>query len=456
MEDLTAEERARYARHLMLPAVGIEGQRKLKDSSVCVIGAGGLGSPALLYLAAAGLGRIGIVDDDVVDITNLQRQVIHSTATVGDSKVHSAANRLAELNPEIFIERHECRLESDNALEILSGYDVVVDGVDNIPTRYLLSDACEILSLPWVHASVFRFEGQLTTFNSAGGPNYRDLFPTPPPADAVPSCADAGVLGVLPGTMGILQATEVVKLLLGIGMPMSGRLLLFDALEMSFREMSFVATPGRARAVSLASAEDYQLAVCADTSLYAGAGSDTSSAISPDIPTDISSSPSNPSETTNDGEMNIVDAVSDDPAASASRQNAENTDSTEGGNRRGRAGGKDMVGFGKKVGSLRPSEFVAKQASGWNAFLLDVRGQREANITTLPGTDLCVETRMVQAALSEIPRDRDVVVYCRVGHRSEVIANALVKWGWAHENVWNLAGGIHAWSDEIDGTVPKY
>jgi adenylyltransferase/sulfurtransferase len=322
---------------------------------------------------------------------------------------------LAELNPEIIVESHECRLKSDNALKILAGYDVIVDGVDNIPTRYLLSDACEILSLPWVHASVFRFEGQLTTFNSAGGPNYRDLFPTPPPAGATPSCADAGVLGVLPGMMGVLQATEVVKLLLGIGTPMSGRLLLFDALRMSFRELSFAAAPGRSIATTLAIDSDYELTNC-------------------------------DSEETRT--LQSKSGISDGPS--------RGDIADEGRDVRGRTGGKGMFGFGNKIGSLRPSEFVVKQDEGWNAFLLDVRGQIEANITSLAGTDLCVETRMVQAVLDEIPRDRDIVVYCRTGHRSKVIAKALVKWGWSHENVWNLAGGVHAWSDEIDSSVPKY
>jgi adenylyltransferase/sulfurtransferase len=421
----------------MLPAIGIEGQRKLKDSSVCVIGVGGLGSPALLYLAAAGVGRIGIVDDDVVDITNLQRQVIHSTAAVGTPKVNSAAARLAELNPEIIVESHECRLKSDNAIEILSGYDVIVDGVDNIPTRYLLNDACEILSLPWVHASVFRFEGQLTTFNIADGPNYRDLVPTPPPAGSTPSCADAGVLGVLPGMMGILQATEVVKLLLGIGTPMSGRLLLFDALLMSFRELSFAAAPGRSIATTLAMDSDYELTKC---DLEETRAVQSKSGLS-DGPSRGGSAP---------------DSASGEDRAGAVEANAEINDFTEQGHRRGRTVGKGMFGVGKKIGNLRPSEFVEKQDAGWNAFLLDVRGQLEANITSLPGTDLCLETQLVQVALNEIPRDRDVVVYCRSGHRSKVIAKALVKWGWPHENVWNLAGGVHAWSDEIDSSVPKY
>ncbi|MEO2242139.1 MAG: HesA/MoeB/ThiF family protein, partial [Candidatus Poseidoniia archaeon] len=198
----------------MLPLVGSDGQKRLRDGSVLVIGAGGLGSPALLYLTAAGVGRIGIVDDDAVEITNLQRQILHTTAAVGEAKVESARRRLGELNPEIQIEVLERRLSVENALEILQGWDVVIDGSDNFVTRYTLSDACEILGIPWVFGSIHRFEGQVTVFNHEGGPNYRDLFPTAPPPELAPNCAEAGVLGVLPGLVGTIQATEALKLLL--------------------------------------------------------------------------------------------------------------------------------------------------------------------------------------------------------------------------------------------------
>jgi len=242
---LTADEVARYSRHLLLPEFGVEGQRRLKASSVLCVGAGGLGSPLLLYLAAAGVGRIGIVDGDRVDTSNLQRQVLHGTSTVGVAKVRSAAARIADLNPHVVVETHETTLTSANALQILEGYDVVVDGTDNFPTRYLLNDAAVLLGIPLVYGSIFRFEGQASVFNVAGGPDYRDLYPEPPPPGMVPSCAEGGVLGVLPGIIGTIQATETLKLLAGLGTSLSGRLLLYDALAMEFRELSLRRDPHR-------------------------------------------------------------------------------------------------------------------------------------------------------------------------------------------------------------------
>ncbi len=242
---LTADEVARYSRHLLLPELGVEGQRRLKASSVLCVGAGGLGSPLLLYLAAAGVGRVGIVDGDRVDASNLQRQVLHGTATVGVAKVRSAAARIADLNPHVVVEAHETTLTSANALRILEGYDVVVDGTDNFPTRYLLNDAAVLLGIPLVYGSIFRFEGQASVFNVAGGPDYRDLYPEPPPPGMVPSCAEGGVLGVLPGIIGTIQATETLKLLAGLGTSLSGRLLLYDALAMEFRELALRRDPNR-------------------------------------------------------------------------------------------------------------------------------------------------------------------------------------------------------------------
>jgi adenylyltransferase/sulfurtransferase len=391
MSDLSADERARYARHIMLPDVGLEGQLKLKQSSVCVIGAGGLGSPALLYLAAAGVGRIGIIDDDLVDATNLQRQIVHGTPDVGSPKVESAKMRLEEVNPEVEVEVHEVRLNISNALEILDGYDVILDGTDNIPTRYLVSDACEILGIPWVYGSIFRFEGQVTLFNHQGGPNYRDLFPDPPPPDAVPSCAEAGVLGVLPGVVGSIQATEALKVMLGIGETLSGRLLVYDAKGMEFRTLKVDEYPKRDPVTELVELDAY----C-------------------EVPTSVG-----------------IEGAPVDGAA-----------------------GEEMFGIGG-AGNISPDEFVARRKAGWQPFFLDVRRPEEESIVSLPDTDLRVEHSEILSHLGEIPKDRDIVVYCRTGQRSMMVAFALKQSGFTG-NVLNLAGGVHAWSDLVDSTVPKY
>src|ERR1700723_4435241 len=240
---LSKEEILRYSRHLIMPEVGMEGQLKLKSAKVALIGTGGLGAPLGMYLAAAGVGRIGLVDFDVVDFTNLQRQVIHGTKDVGRKKLDSAADRMADINPFVQIDKYEVALTSDNALEILAPYDIVIDGTDNFPTRYLVNDACVILKKPNVYGSIFRFEGQSTIFSDPGGRGYRCLYPEPPPPGLVPSCAEGGVLGILPGTIGLIQATETVKLILGIGEPLVGRLLLYDALGMRFRELKLRKNP---------------------------------------------------------------------------------------------------------------------------------------------------------------------------------------------------------------------
>jgi sulfur-carrier protein adenylyltransferase/sulfurtransferase len=242
---LLPEEYARYSRHLILPEVGLEGQKRLKAASVLCVGTGGLGSPLLLYLAAAGIGRIGIVDFDVVDHSNLQRQVIHGTSWVGKPKIESAKNRIHEINPYCQVDLYETALSSANALDIIRPYDIVVDGTDNFPTRYLVNDACVLLDKPNVYGSIFRFEGQATVFNYQGGPNYRDLYPEPPPPGMVPSCAEGGVLGILPGIIGVIQATETVKIILGKGTTLSGRLVLYDALNMKFRELKLRPNPVR-------------------------------------------------------------------------------------------------------------------------------------------------------------------------------------------------------------------
>ena len=234
---LSRSEIKRYGRHLLMPEVGLEGQKKLKASSVLLIGAGGLGSPAALYLAAAGVGKLGVVDFDVVDQSNLQRQILHGTADIGRPKLESAAERIHDINPYVDVELHDVRLSSSNAMEILERYDVVVDGTDNFPTRYLVNDACVLLHKPNVYGSIFRFEGQASVFFADKGPCYRCLYSEPPPAGLVPSCAEGGVFGVLPGIVGTIQALETLKLLLGIGDPLIGRLLLFDGLKMDFREL---------------------------------------------------------------------------------------------------------------------------------------------------------------------------------------------------------------------------
>ncbi|MES1262027.1 MAG: molybdopterin-synthase adenylyltransferase MoeB [Acidobacteriota bacterium] len=240
---LSKEEILRYSRHLMMPEVGMDGQLKLKQASVLLIGAGGLGAPLGLYLAAAGIGRIGMVDFDVVDFTNLQRQVIHGTKDVGRPKLDSAFDSMHDINPFVQLDRHEVPITSENAFAILKDYDIVVDGTDNFPTRYLINDACVLMKKPNVYGSIFRFEGQATIFATEGGPCYRCLYPEPPPPGLVPSCAEGGVLGILPGIIGLVQATETVKLILGIGEPLIGRLMLYDALGMRFRELKLRRNP---------------------------------------------------------------------------------------------------------------------------------------------------------------------------------------------------------------------
>ncbi len=242
---LTREEYERYSRHLILPEVGLDGQKRLKAASILCIGTGGLGSPLLLYLAAAGIGRIGIVDFDIVDRSNLQRQVIHGTSWVGKPKIESAKHRILEINPACQVDLYETRLSSENALDLIKDYDIVVDGTDNFPTRYLVNDACVLLNKPNVYGSIFRFEGQATVFNYEDGPNYRDLYPEPPPPGLVPSCAEGGVLGVLCGIIGTIQATETIKIILGQPNTLSGRLLLYNALDMKFRELKLRPNPER-------------------------------------------------------------------------------------------------------------------------------------------------------------------------------------------------------------------
>jgi adenylyltransferase/sulfurtransferase len=243
LPQLTNEEIKRYSRHLIMPEVGLDGQRRLKAGSVLCVGAGGLGSPAAMYLAAAGVGRIGIVDFDVVDYSNLQRQIIHGTSSIGKTKLQSAKERLLDINPHIQVDTYETALSSENALELFAPYDVILDGTDNFPTRYLTNDACVLLGKPNAYGSIFRFEGQASVFGAKDGPCYRCLYPEPPPPGLVPSCAEGGVLGVLPGVIGVIQATEAIKLITGIGEPLIGRFMIYDALRMKFRELKLRKDP---------------------------------------------------------------------------------------------------------------------------------------------------------------------------------------------------------------------
>jgi adenylyltransferase/sulfurtransferase len=371
MEDLTPEDRARYARHLTLPQVGEEGQAKLKASRVFCVGAGGLGSPALLYLAAAGIGHLTVIDDDTIERSNLQRQILHSDQDVGLSKAESSMQRLRQLNPSISVEVHTERLTSENAIERIQGHDIVVDGTDNIPTRYLVNDTCELLRIPWVYGSIYRFEGQVSVFNLDGSPTYRDLFPTPPPPESVPSCEEGGVLGVLPGVIGSIQATEVIKILIGIGQPLRGKLLIYDALDMTMRSLKY-------------------------------------SAIDREPVTEL------------------IDYE-------------------------GFCGIKTMT---MPFVEISPSDYTARRQQGWNPLFIDTRNTIEASIVTLPDTDSLIPHEEILTV--ELPKDRDIVLYCRTGGRSGMAAYALSQTGHDSTKLFNLAGGIHAWHMEIDPSVPKY
>jgi adenylyltransferase/sulfurtransferase len=390
--ELTSAELLRYSRHLSLPDFGIEGQRRLKASSVLLVGAGGLGSPLGLYLAAAGVGRLGLVDFDVVDLTNLQRQLLHGTSDVGRLKLDSARDRIADINPHVQVETYETRLSSANALEILSDYDVVVDGTDNFATRYLVNDACVLLGKPNVYGSIFRFEGQASVFATAQGPCYRCLFREPPPPGLVPSCAEGGVLGVLPGLVGTIQATETIKLLAGIGEPLIGRLLLVDALSMQFRTLKLRRDPqcpacGTREIRALIDYEQF----CGITPAGAGTEADT-----------------------------------------AGRNGHEEEEDEE---------------------ELTPAELSARIARGDPLQLIDVREPYEWEIGKIPSARL-IPLGTLQRQLDSLDRGRQVVVYCRSGVRSAHAAAQLRHAGFPR--VLNLTGGILRWSDEVDPSIPKY
>jgi adenylyltransferase/sulfurtransferase len=414
--ELSKDDFERYSRHLILPEVGVEGQKRLKAASVLCVGTGGLGSPLLLYLAAAGIGRIGIVDFDVVDKSNLQRQVIHGTSWVGKPKIQSAKDRILEINPYCQVDLYETRLSAENALDIVRPYDVVVDGTDNFPTRYLVNDACVLLNKPNVYGSIFRFEGQATVFNYRGGwqrptgweslsaeekaearrrgkdwnyndavlsPNYRDLYPDPPPPGLVPSCAEGGVLGILPGIIGVIQATETVKLILGQGRTLSGRLLVYNALDMSFRELKLQPNPDRPVIEKLIDYEEF----CGI------------------------------------------------PQAQAAALEAQS---------------------GMK--EISATELKSRLETAKNDFvLLDVRNPHEVEIAKIPGAVLVplpdIENGQGVQKVKEIVGNRELIVHCKSGGRSAKAIGILRQHGLDGVNV---VGGITAWSREVDSSVPEY
>ena len=369
----------RHARHLVLPQVGMEGQTKLAEAKVFVVGAGGLGSPVLLYLAAAGIGTIGIIDDDRVDISNLQRQVLHRTEDVGRLKVESAKEQLLALDPNLTIVEHEERLNPENVIDLFTGWDIVVDGTDNIPTRYLIDDACHLLSIPWVYGSIHRFEGQVSFFSTKENRRYRDLFPEAPPASALQNCAEAGVFGVLPGVIGSIQATEVIKYIVGMESSLLGRLLLYDAESMTMQSLRFDALE-----------------------------------TTPDI-TDLS----------------FAQRLFDDPTYCTPRlQQVE----------------KDEVSAETMMQSITVPELKSKQQGGWKPFIIDVRSDEELEQARLSTFDLHVIHDVATTASDEIPQDRDVVVMCRSGMRSQMAIMLLHQSGIDSTRLFNLTGGIMAWA----------
>ncbi len=378
---LSKDEILRYSRHLIMPEVGMDGQLKLKQAKVLCIGTGGLGAPLGLYLAAAGVGRIGLVDFDTVDFTNLQRQVLFGTSDVGRPKIEAAAEHLRNLNPLIQIDSFETRLSSENALDLFKDYDIIVDGTDNFPTRYLVNDACVLLGKPNVYGSIFRFEGQITIFGAPGGPCYRCLYPEPPPPGLVPSCAEGGVLGVLPGIVGTIQAAETLKLIIGKGDPLIGRLLLFDALGMKFRELKLRKNP--------------ECPVC--------------------------------------GEHPTVKKLIDYAEFCGIR-------------------GEEAPAAPATVPEITPRELKARLDRGDDIYILDVREPHEYQICNIGGH--LIPLGELPTRVHELDSSREIVAHCRSGKRSAEASEFLRKAGF--RKISNLKGGILAWSDEVDASVPKY
>ena len=379
--ELSNEEIARYSRHLIMPEVALDGQKKLKTARVLTIGAGGLGSPLALYLAAAGIGALGIVDFDVVDESNLQRQIIHGTSDVGRPKMESARDRINDINPNVHVEAYEEALSSENALEIFKDFDVIVDGTDNFPTRYLVNDASVLTGKPNVYGSIFRFEGQASVFWAKEGPCYRCLYPEPPPPGLVPSCAEGGVLGILPGAIGTIQATETVKLILGIGEPLIGRLLLYDALGMSVREMKL--------------RKDPNCPVCGE----------------------------NPT---------VTELIDYQEFCGIPQANAQTADD--------------------EVPEITVQELKERLDNGEALSVLDVREPHEYEVANI-GARL-IPLNELPERLVELDKDAPLAVHCKTGGRSARAVRLLQEAGF--QNAFNVEGGITAWSEEIDPSVPKY
>ena len=380
--ELTHPEILRYSRHLLMPEVGLEGQKRLKAASVLLIGTGGLGSPAGMYLAAAGVGRIGLVDYDVVDYTKLQRQIVHGTSGLGQRKVLSARDRLLDLNPAIRVDVYDEPFTSENAFRIAEPYQLIVDGTDNFPTRYLVNDLCVLTGKPNVYGSIFRFEGQLSVFWAEKGPCYRCLFPEPPPPGMVPSCAEGGVFGVLPGTIGTLQATEALKLLLGIGEPLIGKLLLFDALRMSFEELRLKKNP-RCRVCS----EQPEVTELIDYEAFCGV----------------------PGHDRGEGRL-------------------------------------------ASEWEIEPGE-LAERLQGGRLRLIDVREPHELEISRIEGAEL-MPLGSLAAHLHELDSAEDIVLFCKSGSRSARAVELLAGAGFRKQR--HLRGGINAWAQQIDPSLPVY
>lgn len=380
---LTHEEILRYSRHLLMPEVGLDGQERLKNSSVLVIGTGGLGSPVLMYLAAAGVGRIGIVDYDVVDFTNLQRQIIHGTNSLKERKVTSAQQRMMEINPSITIDIYDEPFTSENAFRISEPYQLIIDGTDNFPTRYLVNDVSVLSGKPNVYGSIFRFEGQASVFWAEKGPCYRCLFPEPPPPGLVPSCAEGGVFGVLPGTIGTLQATEALKLLLDIGEPLIGKLLLYDALAMSFEELRLKKNP--------------KCRICSDN---------------PEI-------------------TELIDY--EEFCGVPGHDREEDRLPTE--------------------WEIEPNQVISRISSGEKIHLIDVREPHELKISNIDGADL-IPLGSLASEMHRLDSAEEIVLFCKSGSRSARALELLAGAGF--RKIKNLRGGINAWADQVDSSLPKY
>jgi len=394
---LSNEEISRYSRHLILPEVGMEGQQKLKAAKVLCVGTGGLGAPLALYLAAAGVGTLGLVDFDTVDASNLQRQIIHSTDTVGMLKVDSAEKMLKGLNPYMNVVKHNTMLTSANALEIFKDYDIIADGTDNFQTRYLVNDACVLLGKPNAYGSIFRFEGQASVFATEARPCYRCLYPEPPPPGLVPSCAEGGVLGILPGLVGVIQATEVIKLILGIGESLAGRLLLIDALTMKFRTLKLRKNP--------------DCPVCG-----------THPTVTALIDYDQFCGIEKPKSV---GPLEVAQnkAVADAPVVDG-------------------------------IPQISVQELKRRLDAKEDVFVLDVREPYEVPIASLGAPLIPLGELARRVGELETVKDREIVIHCRSGARSQKAALILKNAGFPH--VANLAGGILAWADKIDTSMPKY